>query len=69
MLMRDKGRPEGLPLTAYLLAWLRLHTDRRGVTALEYGLIGGVIVAVVAAGFRLLANSVSTKFTGIGTSL
>ena len=53
----------------YVLAWLRLKTDCRAVTALEYGLIGGVVVAVIAVGFKVLANSVSTKFTGIGTSL
>jgi len=56
-------------LTAYLLVWLRLKTDRHAVTALEYGVIGGVIVAVIAVGFKVLANSVSTKFTGIGTAL
>jgi pilus assembly protein Flp/PilA len=53
----------------YLLAWLGLRLDRRAVTALEYGLIAGVIVATIALGFRLLANNVSTKFSGVGTSL
>jgi pilus assembly protein Flp/PilA len=53
----------------YAKAWLSLKTDRRGVTALEYGLIAGLIVATIAVGFSLLANDLSTKFSGIGTSL
>jgi Flp pilus assembly pilin Flp len=53
----------------YGMTWLDLILERRGVTALEYGLIAGVIVAVIAAGFRLLASSLSTKFVGIGTGL
>jgi pilus assembly protein Flp/PilA len=53
----------------YAKTWLDLKLDRRAVTALEYGLIAGVIVAVITLGFTTLANSLSTKFTGIGTSL
>ncbi len=49
------------------LAALRL--DRRGITTLEYGLIGGVIVGTVALGFNLLANSMSMQLVGIGGSL
>jgi pilus assembly protein Flp/PilA len=56
-------------MTQYLAAWRRLKTDRRGVTALEYGLIAGVIVAVVAVGFGVLATDLSNKFSGIGGSL
>ena len=53
----------------YLSIWLRLAADRHAVTALEYGVIGGVVVATIAIGFRLLANSASNKFGGVGTSL
>jgi Flp pilus assembly pilin Flp len=53
----------------YLQVWLELKLDRRAVTALEYGLIASVIVATVIVGFKLLANNVSTKFSGIGSSL
>jgi pilus assembly protein Flp/PilA len=53
----------------YFMGWLALRMDRRAVTALEYGLIAGVLVVSVAVGFRGLANSLSTKFAGIGTSL
>jgi Flp pilus assembly pilin Flp len=44
-------------------------TDRRAVTALEYGLIAGVIVATIAVGFASLANSLSSQFSAIGNSL
>lgn len=30
-------------MSLYLMTWLQLKTERRAVTALEYGLIGGVI--------------------------
>ena len=53
----------------YMKTWLELKLDRRAVTALEYGLIAGVIVATVAVGFSLLANNLSTKFSGVGGSL
>jgi pilus assembly protein Flp/PilA len=56
-------------MSLYLLTWLQLKTDRRAVTALEYGLIAGVIVAVILLGFKGLANSLSTKFVAIGNSL
>jgi Flp pilus assembly pilin Flp len=48
---------------------MRLKTDCRAVTALEYCLIGAVLVGAVVVGFSLLANSASTKFSGIGQSL
>ena len=56
-------------MTLYLLTWLHVKVDRRAVTALEYGLIAGVIVATIAVGFGSLSNSLSTKFTSIGHSL
>jgi Flp pilus assembly pilin Flp len=53
----------------YLKTWLELKADRRAVTALEYGLIAGVIVATVAVGFGVLANDLSNKFNSIGAGL
>jgi Flp pilus assembly pilin Flp len=49
--------------------WLELKTDKRAVTALEYGLIAGAIVAVILVGFNVLAGDLSTKFNTIGGSL
>lgn len=53
----------------YAKTWLEMKLDRRAVTALEYGLIAGVIVATIAVGFSFLANSLSTKFGAIGNQL
>jgi Flp pilus assembly pilin Flp len=48
---------------------LQLRFDRRAVTALEYGLIAGIIVAVISLGFEILATSLSKSFSSIGHSL
>jgi Flp pilus assembly pilin Flp len=53
-------------ITTFLLG---IRADRRAVTALEYGLIAGLIVATVAIGFAGLANSLSNQFAAIGGSL
>jgi Flp pilus assembly pilin Flp len=52
-----------------LKTWLSMWTDRRGVTALEYALIAGVIVATILVGFNVLANDMSNEFSNIGASL
>ena len=56
-------------MLAYLLTWVQLKTDRRGVTALEYGLIAGLIAAVLVAILGTLGTTLTTKFTGINTAL
>lgn len=53
----------------YLPGWLRMKADRRAVTALEYGLLAGVIVAAIGIGFSTLATDLSAKFSAIGGSL
>jgi Flp pilus assembly pilin Flp len=53
----------------HMALWVNLRCDRQAVTALEYGLIAGVIVATIAVGFSLLADSLSQQFSNIGDSL
>ena len=53
----------------YIKTWASLHSDRRAVTALEYAMIAGIVVAVIAVGFGVLAGDMSTKFNSIGTNL
>ena len=53
----------------YVKTWMELKLDRRAVTALEYGLIAGLIVATIAVGFGILGSNLSNKFSGIGASL
>ena len=52
----------GVALKAFL-------TDRRALTALEYGLIGSIIFAAIFAGFLQMANSLSHQFSNVGGSL
>ena len=49
----------------YLITWLSLKTDRRGVTALEYGLIAALIAGVIAAGVGTLGTNLSTQFSTV----
>ena len=49
--------------------WLALASDRRAVTALEYALIAGIVVAVIAVGFGVFASDLSLKFSAVGGSL
>ena len=53
----------------YLITWTQLKTDRRAVTALEYGLIAGLIAVVIITGVSLVGTNLSTTFNKIGTSL
>jgi Flp pilus assembly pilin Flp len=56
-------------MVVYVTVWLQLAVERRAVTALEYGLIAGIVVAIIMVGFRFMANSVSSKFVAVGASL
>jgi Flp pilus assembly pilin Flp len=56
-------------MLAYITTWAALRTDRRAVTALEYAMIAGIVVAVIAVGFGYLAGDISNKFNSIGTAL
>ena len=57
-------------MTDYLLKGLcALQTDRRGVTAMEYALIAGVIVTVLAGCFTAFFGSLQTALTAIGAAI
>jgi pilus assembly protein Flp/PilA len=51
------------------LALAILKSDRRGVTALEYGLIAGVLVTVIATAFNVFGTGLKTAFSSISASL
>jgi Flp pilus assembly pilin Flp len=53
----------------YLANWSALKLDRKAVTALEYAIIAGVLVATIVIGFNVLAGDLSARFNNIGTSL
>lgn len=46
-----------------------LFNDRRGVTAVEYGLIAGFIVVVIVASVKAVGTSVSTMYGTVSTSI
>jgi pilus assembly protein Flp/PilA len=48
---------------------LRLARDRRGVTALEYALIAGLIAVVVIGAVSLLGTNVSAVFSTVANSV
>jgi pilus assembly protein Flp/PilA len=54
---------------ASLKLWLALKTDRRGVTALEYGLIAALIAGVIITAVATLGTNISTVFTSLGTEM
>jgi pilus assembly protein Flp/PilA len=48
---------------------LRLRNDRRGVTALEYGLMAALIAVVIIAAVPLLGAGITNAFTDVGNAL
>jgi pilus assembly protein Flp/PilA len=54
---------------AYLMAWMQLSTDRRAVTALEYGLIAAAMAAVVVGGMAVVGPALTGVFHTISTEL
>jgi len=53
----------------FLKALCALQADRRGVTAMEYAVIAGVIVTIIAAGFTAFGNAISTALTTIAAAI
>ena len=53
----------------YLKLLRVLYGDRRGVTALEYALIAGVLATVLVLAFKTLGTDISTALAGVGNSL
>lgn len=57
------------PLRRAHTAALALHRDRRGVTALEYGLIAALIAVVIIGGVTTLGTQLNAAFTNIGNTI
>ena len=53
----------------YVKTWLELKTDRRAVTALEYGLIASLIATVLVAAVGSFGGNLTRTFAFLGTSL
>lgn len=61
----------------YMTAWMQLNTDRRAVTALEYGLIASLIAVAIIGRVGLAGTNtnstlgavVSSAFTSVAVAL
>jgi pilus assembly protein Flp/PilA len=53
----------------YLTTWMCLKTDRRAVTALEYGLIASLIAVAIIGGVTLVGGSLKTTFSSVSSSI
>ena len=53
----------------YLKTWLELKTDRRAVTALEYGLIAALIAGVIVTAVTGLGTKLITTFQTVTNAL
>ncbi|MBJ7222709.1 MULTISPECIES: Flp family type IVb pilin [unclassified Brenneria] len=47
----------------------KLQKDERGVSALEYAILAGVIVVIVAGGITTFGDKVDTLFKNANTSI
>ncbi|HTW71079.1 MAG TPA: Flp family type IVb pilin [Acetobacteraceae bacterium] len=45
--------------------WILLRADRRGVTALEYAVIAGILVAAIGTAFTTLGSTLKTYMASI----
>ncbi len=55
-------------MISYVKTWLALKTDRRAVTALEYGLIAALIAGVIVTAVTGLGAKLVTIFTSVTNS-
>jgi pilus assembly protein Flp/PilA len=53
----------------YVLTWLAVRHDRRGVTAMEYGMIAALIAVVIIASVTTVGTKLETVFKSISTAL
>jgi pilus assembly protein Flp/PilA len=47
----------------------RFIRDNKGIAALEYALIAGLMFALIVAGVTTMGTALKTAFTNIGTTL
>jgi pilus assembly protein Flp/PilA len=56
-------------MSMFLTNLKALANDEQGVTALEYGLIAGLVAVVIVGSVTALGNKLSTTFTTIVSAL
>ena len=58
-----------MSLTSLYLSARSLVTDRKGVTALEYGLIAALIAVAIIGGARTLGTNIGATFNNVGNAV
>jgi pilus assembly protein Flp/PilA len=53
----------------YVHMWLALRSDKRGVTAMEYGLIAALIAVGIIGSLQLLGPAIAAKFAAITAAI
>lgn len=53
----------------YCKTWLELHSDKRAVTAIEYGLIAALMAAVIVLVMATVGNGLQNAFNSIAGHL
>ncbi len=53
----------------YARTWLALRLDKRGVTAMEYGLIAALVAVVIITAVTAIGTKLATIFSSISTAL
>ncbi len=56
-------------MTEIMNFWSALRNDRRGVTAVEYGIMASLIAVAIIGGVTTLSTKLQGTFTSIGTAL
>jgi pilus assembly protein Flp/PilA len=56
-------------MSTFLTNLRALANDERGVTALEYGLIAGLVAVVIVTSVTALGTRLNTTFTSIASAL
>jgi pilus assembly protein Flp/PilA len=54
---------------SYACTWLALRSDKRGVTAMEYGLIAALIAVVIIGAVTTVGVNLTAVFNGISAKL
>jgi pilus assembly protein Flp/PilA len=53
----------------YARTWLALRFDKRGVTAMEYGLIAALVAVVIIGAVTTVGTNLNTVFNAISAKL
>jgi pilus assembly protein Flp/PilA len=53
----------------FMRTWVALRFDKRGVTAMEYGLIAALIAVAIIGAVTTVGTNLKTTFNSISTQL